>query len=196
MYLIRRIQTRISLGRENWRDDRDFSLLLMMGFFSGISTGINTSVFNNFLNDTYQLTATGRGIVEIPRELPGLLIVLVLALLAFLGDVKIAMVGMVCYAVGMFGLGLLAPNFETMILFMMIMSLGMHIIMPLAPSIGMALSKREEYGMRLGRYNSYCLLGRIFLASFHLYGGVSHRGLFRRLRGLRPFQDEKDAGAP
>jgi predicted MFS family arabinose efflux permease len=162
MYLIRRIQSRISISKAGFIDDRDFSLFLIVGFLNGISTGINTSIFNNFLNDTYQLTATGRGIVEVPRELPGLLIVLILALLAFMGDIRIATVGMICYAVGMLGLGLLSPTFPLMIVFMMVMSLGMHIIMPLAPSIGMALSKREEYGARLGRYSAYCLVATIF----------------------------------
>ncbi|MHB1484743.1 MAG: MFS transporter [Saccharofermentanales bacterium] len=143
------------------KDDRDFSLFLLVGFLSGIASGINVSIFNNFLNDTYKLTATGRGIVEIPREFPGLIIVLVLASLAFLGDVKIATISMVCAAVGMIGLGFFSPSFLTMIVFMMILSLGMHMYMPVSPSIGMGLSRREEYGVRLGRYNAYCLVATI-----------------------------------
>ncbi len=159
--IMKQIRSRISIIKFNFENDRDFSLFLIVGFLSGISSGINTSVFNNFLSDTYLLSATGRGIVEVPRELPGLLIVIVLASLAFLGDVKIATIGMICSAIGMIGLGLLSPTFPMMIVFMMVMSLGMHIILPIAPSIGMGLSNREEYGARLAKYNSYSLLATI-----------------------------------
>ena len=159
--MVSQIKSKISIKRFNFENDRDYSLFLLVGFMSGISSGINTSVFNNFLSDTYQLSATGRGIVEVPRELPGLMIVFVLASLAYLGDVKIATIGMICAAVGMAGLGLLSPTFPLMIVFMMIMSLGMHIFLPIAPSIGMGLSKQEEYGARLAKYNAYCLVATI-----------------------------------
>lgn len=160
-YILRHIKLKISDMKFNFENDRDFSLFLLVGFMSGIASGINTSVFNNFLNDAYKLTATGRGIVEIPRELPGLLVVLVLASLAFLGDVKIATIGMICSSVGMIGLGLLSPTFPLMIVFMMILSMGMHIFMPIASSVGMDLSKPEEYGVRLGRYNAFFLVATI-----------------------------------
>lgn len=156
------IRTKISGFQFSFENDRDFSLFIMAGFLSGVAGGINTSAFNNFLNDVYHLTATQRGFVEVPRELPGLLTMIVLASLAFLGDKKIAIIGMVCAALGMIGLGLFSPTFPVMIVFMMILSLGMHIYMPIAPSIGMGLSKREEYGARLGRYNAYCLIATIF----------------------------------
>ncbi len=157
-----KIHSSISRIKFNIRNDRDFSLFLLVGFMSGVASGINISVFNNFLNDKYQLTATARGIVEVPRELPGLLIALVLASLAFLGDVKIATIGMACAAFGMIGLGLLSPTFPWMIVFMMIMSMGMHILLPIAPSIGMGLSNKEEYGSRLARYSAHCLVATIF----------------------------------
>lgn len=145
----------------NLKNDRDFSLFLLVGFLGGIASGINTSIFNNFLNDTYNLSATGRGIVELPRELPGLLIVIVLASLSFLGDTRVASIGMLAASVGMIGLGLLSPTFSMMIVFMMILSLGMHIFMPIAPSIGMGLSNREQYGARLGKFNAYTLVATI-----------------------------------
>lgn len=156
------IRAKISGFQIYFENDRDFSLFIMAGFLSGVAGGINTSSFNNFLNDMYHLTATQRGFVEVPRELPGLLTMIVLASLAFLGDKKIAIIGMVCAALGMIGLGLFSPTFPIMVVFMMILSLGMHIYMPIAPSIGMGLSKREEYGARLGRYNAYCLIATIF----------------------------------
>jgi len=141
--------------------DRDFKLFLIVGLFTGIASGINSTVFNNFLSDTYKLTAAARGIVEFPRELPGVLIVIVLGILSFLGDIRIAIVGMLFASLGMLGLGLFSPTFATMLIWMMLLSLGTHIFMPLSAGIGMNLSQKENYGARLGRYSAFNLVATI-----------------------------------
>ncbi|HEY5560760.1 MAG TPA: MFS transporter [Clostridiaceae bacterium] len=141
--------------------DRDFTLFLIVGIFAGIAGGINSTIFNNFLNDTYKLSASGRGLVEFPRELPGMLIVIVLSLLSFLGNIRTAVLGMLLAALGMLGLGLFSPSFAVMLIWMMMFSLGTHVFMPLAPGIGMSLSEKKNYGVRLGRYNAYSLAATI-----------------------------------
>ena len=145
----------------NFNNDRDFKLFLIVGLFTGIASGINSTVFNNFLSDTYKLTAAARGIVEFPRELPGALIVIVLGILSFLGDVKVAIVGMLFASLGMIGLGLFSPTFATMLIWMMLLSLGTHIFMPLSAGIGMNLSQKENYGARLGKYSAFNLIATI-----------------------------------
>jgi hypothetical protein len=155
---------------KNFSTDRDFTLFLIVGLFTGIASGINSTVFNNFLSDVYKLSASARGIVEFPRELPGALIVIVLGILSFLGDIRMAIVGMCFASLGMLGLGLFSPSFATMLIWMMMLSLGTHIFMPLSAGIGMSLSHREKYGMRLGRYNAYNLVQQ--LLDIQLYGLV------------------------
>jgi MFS family permease len=147
--------------RKRFAEDRDFKLFLIVGLFSGIAGGINSTVFNNFLSDVYKLSAAARGIVEFPRELPGALIMVVLGVLSFLGDIRMAAIGMLAAALGMLGLGLFSPTFAAMLVWMMILSLGTHIFLPLAPGIGMALSRKAEYGVRLGRFNAYNLVATI-----------------------------------
>ena len=53
--------------RTKFNDDRDFKLFLIVGLCTGIASGINSTIFNNFLSDVYKLSASGRGIVEFPR---------------------------------------------------------------------------------------------------------------------------------
>ncbi len=141
--------------------DRDFTLFLIVGLFTGIASGINSTIFNNFLSDTYKLSASARGIVEFPRELPGALIVVVLALLSFLGDIKSSVLGMLFAALGMLGLGMFSPTFASMLVWMMLLSLGTHIFMPLSAGIGMSLSKKENFGSRLGKFSAYNLIASI-----------------------------------
>jgi predicted MFS family arabinose efflux permease len=156
-----KIKEKFSNLKNRFNNDRDFKLFLIVGLFTGIASGINSTVFNNFLSETYKLTAAARGIVEFPRELPGVLIVVVLGILAFLGDIRIAIVGMVFASLGMLGLGLFSPTFATMLLWMMLLSLGTHIFMPLSAGIGMNLSEHGNYGARLGRYSAYNLIATI-----------------------------------
>jgi MFS family permease len=153
-----------------FNNDRDFKLFLIVGLFTGIASGINSTVFNNFLSDTYKLTAAARGFVEFPRELPGVLIVIVLGILSFLADTRIAIVGMLFASLGMLGLGLFSPTFATMLIWMMLLSLGTHIFMPLSAGIGMNLSQKENYGVRLGRYSAYNLIATIIGYSIVWFG--------------------------
>ena len=146
--------------------DRDFNLFLLGGLFAGIGAGINTSIFNNYLNDIFRLSENVRGFLEVPREAPGFFIMLVLAALSFVGDVRIAMLGMAAAGLGMLGLGLLSPTFAVMIIWMMMYSLGTHMVMPVTPSIGMSLSKQESFGARLATISAFGLAGSIIAYVF------------------------------
>lgn len=150
--------------------DRDFNLFLLAALFAGIGAGINASIFNNYLNDIFNLSEEIRGLLEVPREAPGFFIMLILAALSFLGDVRIAMLGMAAAGLGMLGLGLLSPTFALMIIWMMMYSLGTHMIMPVTPSIGMTLSKQESFGSRLGTVSAFGLIGSIVAYIFIFLG--------------------------
>jgi predicted MFS family arabinose efflux permease len=163
-------------------EDREFSLFLAAGLFMGVAGGINFTIFNNYLSDVHHLSASARGIVEFPRELPGMLIVFILGMLSFLGNIGMAVLGMVFASLGIAGLGALSPNFSSMLGWMMIFSLGTHIFMPLSSSIGMSLSKEKDYGKRLGKFSAYNLTAT--LAGYGLiwlgfkYFGLNYRAAF------------------
>ena len=155
---------------KNFHSDRDFNLFLLAGLFAGIGAGINTSIFNNYLSDIFKLSENIRGFLEVPREAPGFFIMLILAALSFFGDIRIAMLGMAAAGLGMLGLGLLSPTFALMIIWLMMYSLGTHMIMPVTPSIGMSLSDQESFGSRLGTVSAYTLSGSIFAYVFVFLG--------------------------
>lgn len=176
------LQNKTSNFFKQFKADRDFNLFLIVGVFAGIASGINSTVFNNFLSDVFKITAEGRGIVEFPRELPGMLIVVVLGLLSFLGDIRTGVVGMILASIGMLGLGKFSPTFASMLIWLMILSLGTHIFMPISPGIGMSLSQKEKYGVRLGQFNAYGLgatiIGYAIVWMGFKYLGLTYRGAF------------------
>jgi len=152
---------RLASVKDSFKADRAFTLFLIVGALSGIANGIHSTTFNNFLSEIYHLSAAERGIVEFPREMPGVLIMFVLGVLSFMGNIRMAALGMLFAALGMVGLGLFSPTYASMLVWMMVLSLGTHIFIPLAPAIGMDLSEKSQYGIRLGRYNAYNLAATI-----------------------------------
>ncbi len=158
--------------RTNFHTERDFNLFLLAGLFSGIGAGINVSIFNNYLSDVFKLSEDIRGFLEVPREAPGFFIMLILAALSFLGDVRIAILGMAAAGLGMLGLGMLSPTFALMIIWMMMYSLGTHMVMPVTPSIGMSLSNQESFGARLGTVSAFSLSGSI-IAYVYIFIGFN-----------------------
>ncbi|HWR56276.1 MAG TPA: MFS transporter [Negativicutes bacterium] len=158
--------------RKIFNIERDFNLFLLAGLFSGIGAGINTSIFNNYLSDIFKLSEDIRGFLEVPREAPGFFIMLILAALSFWGDVRIAMLGMAAAGLGMLGLGMLSPTFALMIIWMMMYSLGTHMVMPVTPSIGMSLSNQESFGARLGTISAFGLSGSI-IAYVYIFLGFN-----------------------
>lgn len=121
----------------------------------GLATGLYDTVFSNYLNEVYNVTTTQRGFIEAPRELPGLLCLVIISSLAFLGDIRISFFAQLLSVIGMTVLGFFTPSFGVMLVFLFIMSSGQHIYMPLADSIFISLNPDEiKIGKRMGQYKS------------------------------------------
>jgi len=120
-------------------------------FFLGVNAGILSSVFNNYLNDSFHLSAGERGFLEFPRELPGFLLIFVTGMLAMLPVRLWAVITSVLSAVGVFGLGFMSPSLAAMTVWMLIWSMGGHLFMTVESVMGLRLSREGGQGRRLGQ---------------------------------------------
>jgi len=137
--------------------------MLLATLFFGAASGIFMSTLNNYLSDIHDLDAAARGWLELPRELPGFLIIGVSALLlSFMREARMAAVAMVLTGVGALALGLLARDTTLLIVFIIIWSLGDHIIFAVEGPIGLTLAKRGNEGRRLGQLGGARNVGTIF----------------------------------
>jgi predicted MFS family arabinose efflux permease len=135
--------------------ERDYLLFLISGVFLGISQSVDGSTLANYLKEHFGMQILQRSALEFPRELPGLLVVLVIgALFSFAGDVRISVLANLIAAVGMYSLGILPPQYIYVIGVIFIYSMGLHIFMPLSGSIGMSFANPGETGKILGRLSS------------------------------------------
>lgn len=148
----------------------------------GIAGNIFETSFNNFLSDQYQLGADKRGFLEFPRELPGFLTALFAGLLFFLPETYIAAAAALAIGLGMFGLAFWGTDWYSMICFMTLWSVGIHMIMPVRSSIGMNLAHSEKKGRRLGQLqsvgNAAGIIGCVILWVSTQYLGLSYRSIF------------------
>jgi predicted MFS family arabinose efflux permease len=120
-------------------------------FFLGINAGILSTVFNNYLNDVFRLSAGERGFLEFPREFPGFILIFVTSLLTALPIRFWAVITGVLSAVGIFGLGFLSPSLAAMTAWMLIWSMGGHLFMAVESVMGLRLAKEGHRGRRLGQ---------------------------------------------
>lgn len=119
---------------------------------SALALGFSSDVISNYFKDAYNVTAYQRGLIEFPRELPGILCTFIVAMLAGFSDIRLAIIAQVLGFAGITVLGLSTPTFQIMLVFLFVNSLGQHLFMPVQDTIGMNLVKRESLGTRMGQF--------------------------------------------
>ncbi len=141
---------------------KDLKRALFATLFFGAASGIFVATLNNYLAEVHHLGAEARGWLELPRELPGFLIMFVAgAMLTVFRETQMAAAAMLLTAVGAVGLGYLAPTHAALIVFIIIWSLGDHIIFAVEGPIGLKLAKGGKEGRRLGQFGGARNLGTI-----------------------------------
>jgi predicted MFS family arabinose efflux permease len=151
-------------------------LFLAATFIFGFSQSIVDSTFNNFLNETFFINNLQRGLLELPRELPGLLTIVVSAILFFLCSRRQAALANILCAFGILFIGLFSPSFSVMLIWLFIFSIGQHLFIPLNQSIGMELAVKGETGKRLGQFSAVANVAMI-IGSFAIFIGFKFLNL-------------------
>ncbi|OGI07099.1 MAG: hypothetical protein A2Y40_02215 [Candidatus Margulisbacteria bacterium GWF2_35_9] len=133
---------------------KELILFLVGVAFISIGEGIFNSVLNNYLNEAHHITSLNRTILELPRELPGLLVVFVSTLLFFLPSRRLAAFASLFSFSGLIYMALFPESFSLFLVWIFIFSTGQHLLIPLASSVGMELASKGQDGKRLGQVNS------------------------------------------
>lgn len=153
---------------------------------TALALGFSNDIISNYFKDAYEVTAYQRGVIEFPRELPGILCTFVVAALSGLGDIRIAIVAQLLSLAGIGVLGLSSPSFTAMLVFLFVNSLGMHLFMPVQDSIGMGLAKKESLGTMVGKFKGVSTAFQMAAAIAVFFG--FRFGLFSFKGGLKlPF---------
>ena len=129
-------------------------IFTVIAAFTGFHQSAMDLILSNYFKEAYEVTATQRGFIEFPRELPGIVTLFVISALSFLRDIRTAVIAQFLGVTGLVVLGVFHPSYGIMLIFIFIYSLGIHMFMPLGDSIGLSLTNRDNMGRIMGRFNS------------------------------------------
>lgn len=122
-----------------------------------LAYGFSDSLMSNYFNDVYEIDALQRGFLELPREFPGVISLFIIAFMSKLGDIRITVVANVLCFVGILLLANTSPTFYVMSLFLFILSLGIHIYLPIQDSLAMTILPEQSIGKGMGQIRGISL---------------------------------------
>jgi MFS family permease len=127
----------------------------------GIAIGAFTGVFNNYLVEIHQYTGAQRGLLEFFREMPGLLLVLLLALMHRFTEWRILRIATLIALIGAAGLLFSGSSSLLVICMVVLWSTGEHLMMPVRNSIALHIARPGKQGASLGMFSSMGYLGQV-----------------------------------
>jgi len=140
---------KIKIGRHEI--SRDFFIFLIISVLLGIVSAVESTSLANRLYEDLDFTIMQRSVLETPRELPGLLTVVLIGVLNGLGDIRIAAVANILGGIGLLFFGMVPNQFSLVLVFLVIYSTGQHIYLPLSNSIAMGFARGDHFGLSMGR---------------------------------------------
>jgi predicted MFS family arabinose efflux permease len=137
---------------------------------TALANGLGSNIFSNYFNEVFHIDSVQRGFIEIPRESPGILCMVLVAALGLLGNLWMSVVAQILVLVGLVVMGWMSPDYGTMLVFLFINSLGMHLFMPLNDAISMDLADRDKVGATLGKFKGVNTLFAMIAAIIVFFG--------------------------
>lgn len=145
---------------------KDQKLIFLFSTFLGaVAAGIFFSSLNNFLVDAYDMSADQRGVLETIREMPGMLLIVLLAPFSKVKEGKILFGATLVIALGIMGTASLSPDILTVTAWLFVWSVGAHMVMTIRESFCVALSEPGTRGRLFGIVRSLRSLGTILGAT-------------------------------
>lgn len=144
-----------------FREDSKYKLFLLSVLVTGLSYGLYKGMLDNFLAEVVGLGEMDRGIAEFFRELPGILLIFILAAFYMLSAEALYKAGAVIMLLGMAMHAVLPPTKVLAILAICTYSLGEHIQIGMKNTLSLEYSKKDHGGAALGVQNSASQIGTL-----------------------------------
>jgi hypothetical protein len=139
----------ITIGK--YTISKDLLLFLIISVLMGVVLAVESTSFANRLYEDLHFTVLQRSGLEAPRELPGLLTVVIIGLLSGMGDIRMAALANIVGGIGLLAFGQIPGVFSLVLVTLLIYSTGQHLYFPLSSTIAMQFAKGEQFGARLGQ---------------------------------------------
>ncbi len=166
-----------------FQENSGFQMFLISILITGLSYGIYKGMQDNFLAEVVGMGEMGRGVTEFFRELPGILLVFILAVFYMLSAETLYKAGAVIMLAGMGMLALLPPTAVLATLGICVYSLGEHIQLGMKNTLSLKYAKPGCGGAALGAQSAASQIGTlvgylVVVAVFSIFAG-KHQQIYR-----------------
>ncbi|MDO5308763.1 MAG: MFS transporter [Planctomycetia bacterium] len=127
----------------------------------GLAIGLYKGVIDNYFAEVVHMSAFDKGVSEFFRELPGLLLVVILAALYAMSAERIYKIGAVVMLVGMTLQAIIPPSRTLVILVTFIFSTGEHMQLGMRNTLSLNFAREEHGGSALGYQNAIYQIGTL-----------------------------------
>jgi MFS family permease len=136
------------------------NLMITVGVM-GLAATVFSSAMPDLLHNQLGVEGEVRGALELPRELPGLLQIVLVALLAGIAKARSVTLTFAVTAAAFVGLAFVGESLPLFVVFMVLWSAGAHLYMPLRDALAMELAGNERRGRALGNAGAFRAVGLI-----------------------------------
>lgn len=167
--------------KDIFKDGAGYKPLFLSLLLSAIGFGLYKGVLDNYMAEVVRMNELHRGITEFFRELPGLILILILAICYRSSAEKLYKYGMLLMTVGMMIQAVIAPVKALVILSIFIYSIGEHIQLGMKNTLSLEYSRDGHGGVALGYQNSTYQIGNLigYIAIIAAFAVVSSSSMFK-----------------
>ena len=144
-----------------FKENSKFKVFLLSVLITGLSYGLYKGMLDNFLVEVVHMGEMDRGVTEFFRELPGILLIFILAAFYMLSAEALYKAGAVIMLIGMTMHAVLPPAKVLVILAICTYSLGEHIQIGMKSTLSLEYAKEGRGGAALGVQNSASQIGTL-----------------------------------
>lgn len=138
-----------------------YKALFLSLLLCAIGSGLHKGILDNYVAEMAGMNEMDRGLMEFFRELPGLLLVLILAIFYRSSAERMYKLSMVFMAIGMVMQSLITPSKALIIIALFIYSTGEHIQIGMRNTLTLEYSKQGHGGVALGYQSSTMQIGNL-----------------------------------
>ncbi len=170
--------------KATFREDSSYVPLLASMALIGLSFGLYKGVIDNYLAEIVSMGEFDRGVTEFFRELPGLLLIGILAALYTFSAEAIYKVGTILMIVGMALHGLVPPDRVWITAVIFLYSIGEHMQLGMRTSLVLLYAKPKRGGAAQGLLNAANQIGTlagyvvVIIAFLFVSGARAFRAFF------------------
>lgn len=164
-----------------FKEGTRYRALFLSLLLCAVGSGLHKGILDNYVAEMAHMNELDRGVMEFFREIPGLLLILILAIFYKRSAETMYKVSMVFMAAGMIMQSLIAPHKALVILAIFIYSTGEHIQIGMRNTLTLEYSKQGHGGLALGYQSSMMQIGNLlgFLAVIGAFSWVASTKLFQ-----------------